>query len=222
MIRVRFLLLASTLLAGPALAAPPVRDPDWPCQSVKVPDLSLAGIWSGPSLDANVDTWSKDADAAGLAQRLAQRRVPVEEAVQEINRFAAQAGDAKQEKMLALMAGLFSILNEERTSVIDGLSRFGRRQKDLGKELRGEIETLRVEQDKPDADQAKVTQLTQQVEWGTRVFGQRRDSIRYACDVPNLIEERIGALARAIQASLEHHPTERDQPSDKDARENKG
>lgn len=200
--RIPPLLLASLLVAGPATAAPPVRDPDWPCQSVRVPELSLTAIWNGPALTPYLDTWPKDLDVADLAQRLAQRRIPLDEAEQEIKRFAAQAGDAKQEKLLALMAGLFSILNDERTSVVNGLSRFGRRQKELGAELRGEIESLRMEQDKPDADQAKIAQLTQQVEWGTRVFGDRRTSIRYACDVPNLVEQRLGALARAIQASL--------------------
>jgi len=198
----RLLPLLLLLAAGTAAAAPPVRDPDWPCQSVKVPELSLGAIWTGPPLDPYLETWSKDSDAADLAQRLAQRRLPLDEAEQEIKSFAAQAGGAKKDRLLALMAGLFSILNEERTSVIDGLSRFGRRQKELGAELRTTIESLRAEQDKPDADQAKVAQLTQQVEWGTRVFGDRRTSIRYACDVPNLIEQRLGALARAIQAAL--------------------
>lgn len=190
------------LLGGTALAAPPVRDPDWPCQSVKVPELSLAAIWNGPSLDPYLTTWSKDADAAALAERLAQRRVPLDQAEQEIKQFAAQAGAAKQQRLLDLMAGLFTTMDAERSSVIAGLSRFGRRQKELGGELRSTMESLRKEQDKPDADQAKVAQLTEQVTWGTRVFGQRQTSVRYACDVPNLIEERLGALARTIQSYL--------------------
>lgn len=191
------------LLGGTAaLAAPPVRDPDWPCQSVKVPELSLAALWNGPSLDPYLATWAKDADAAPLAQRLAQRRVPLDEAEKEIKQFAAQSGTAKQQKLLDLMAGLFSMMNAERESVVAGLSRFGRRQKELGGELRGTMESLRKEQDKPDADQAKVAQLTEHVQWGTRVFGQRQTSVRYACDVPNLIEQRLGALARAIQSAL--------------------
>ncbi len=196
------LLLLVPLLGGTALAAPPVRDLDWACQSVKVPDLSLAAIWNGPSLDADLTTWTTDTDAATLAQRLAQRRVPLDEAEQEIKQFAAQAGAAKQQRLLDLMAGLFSTMDGERASVVAGLSRFGRRQKVLAGELRGTMENLRREQDKPDADQAKVTQLTQQVTWGTRIFGQRQTSVRYACDVANLIEQRLGALARTIQSAL--------------------
>jgi hypothetical protein len=198
-LRAALLLLS---LCGTAAAAPPGRDPDWPCQSVKVPSLSLGGIWTGPSLDARLGTWNGDAPAADLARRLAQRRVPVEDAVAAIKQFAADAGEAKQDQLLDLMAGLFSTLDAERSSVVAGLSRFGHRQKELAAELRTTIATLRTEQDKPDADQAKVAQLSQQVTWGTRVFNDRRQSIRYACDVPNLIEERLGALARAIQAEL--------------------
>ena len=197
--RTAFLLL---LLGATALAAPPVRDPDWPCQAVKVPDLSPGSVWNGPALDPYLASWPSDTDSANLAQRLAQRRVPLDEAAQEIKTFAEHAGDQKQQRLLDLMAGLFSTMNEERTSVVAGLSRFGRRQKELGAELRGTIEQLRVEQDKPGADPAKVAQLTEQVTWGTRVFGQRGTSIRYACDVPNLIEQRLGALAQAIQTAL--------------------
>ena len=190
------------LLGGTALAAPPVRDPDWPCQSVKVPEISLGAVWTGPSLDPYLATWSGDADAAALAQRLAQRRVPLDEAEAAIKRFADGAGEQRQDHLLALMAGLFATLNAERTSVVNGLSRFGHRQKELGAELRQTIADLRTEQDKPDADAARVAQLTEHVEWGTRVFGQRAQSVRYACDVPNLIEQRLFALARVIQAAL--------------------
>lgn len=190
------------LLGGTALAAPPIRDPDWPCQAVKVPALSPGSVWNGPALDPYLATWPKDTEAADLAQRLAQRRVPLEKAVQEIKVFGEHAGDQKQQRLLDLVAGLFSTLNEERSSVVAGLSRFGHRQKELAADLRGTIEQLRTAQDKPDADPTKIAQLTEQVTWGTRVFDQRRTSIRYACDVPNLIEQRLGALAQAIQAAL--------------------
>lgn len=190
------------LLAGTAAAAPPVRDPDWPCQSVKVPTLSLAAIWTGPPIEAHLKSWRQDEEAANLAQRLAQRRIPIADAEQAVKHFAQDAGEARQDRLLDLMAGLFSMLDAERSNVINGLSRFGHRQKELAAEVRSTMTELRTAQDKPDADQATVTTLSEHVNWGTRVFGERQQSLRYACDVPNLIEERLGVLARAILSAL--------------------
>lgn len=193
--------LALLLLTGTALGAYPARDPDWPCEAVKVPELSLASVWNGPDLGDHATAWQKDQPAADLAQRLAQRRVGLDEANREIKAFAADS-TAKQGRLLDLMGGLFSILNEERASVVAGLSRFGRRQKELAAQLRGDLEALHTQQDKPGTDPGKVTRLSEKVTWGTRTFTARAQSIRYACDVPNIIEQRLFALARTIQGVL--------------------
>ena len=37
------------LLPGMALAADP-RFPDWPCNQVKVPEISVAAVWAGPAV----------------------------------------------------------------------------------------------------------------------------------------------------------------------------
>lgn len=196
------LMLMTGTIFGTALGAYPARDPDWPCEAVKVPELSLASVWNGPDLGDHTTAWQKDQPAADLAQRLAQRRVGLDEANREIKAFAAGDSTAKQGRLLDLMGGLFSILNEERASVVAGLSRFGRRQKELAAQLRGDLEALHTEQDKPAADPGKVTQLSEKVTWGTRTFTARAQSIRYACEVPNIIEQRLFALARTIQRAL--------------------
>ena len=41
------------------------------------------------------------------------------------------------------------------------------------------------------------------IDWDTRIFEERRKTISYACEVPVLIEQRLFALARAIQHSME-------------------
>jgi hypothetical protein len=41
------------------------------------------------------------------------------------------------------------------------------------------------------------------IEWDTRVFEERRKTINFVCEVPVVIEQRLFALARAIQQSLE-------------------
>ena len=52
-------------------------------------------------------------------------------------------------------------------------------------------------------DQTKVDELISRVEWDTRIFDERNKTIGYVCEVPVLIEQRLFALARAIQQSLE-------------------
>ena len=42
-----------------------------------------------------------------------------------------------------------------------------------------------------------------EVEWSTRIFEDRRKTIRYVCEVPTIIEQRVFTLARAIQKALE-------------------
>src|SRR5262245_13616813 len=46
-------------LRGAAMAADP-RFPDWPCVQIKVPEISIAAVWSGPSIDDVVNAWEED------------------------------------------------------------------------------------------------------------------------------------------------------------------
>ena len=62
-------------LRGIALAADP-RFPDWPCNQVKVPEISVAAVWAGPSIDDVGNAWEDDAAIRELVARLAARRTP--------------------------------------------------------------------------------------------------------------------------------------------------
>ena len=201
--RVVILGLALAALA-PALpaAARYGADPDWPCQSIKVADLSLGTMWTGPSVDAYAQTWQQDPQVATLAQRLVQRRLPVAEATAEVKQFAAGLGADRATKLEKLMAGVFDLMDTERRAVVDGLDRFGRRQKELAVSLRTEASAVNTETLAPSADATKISSAMQRLEWDRRVFDARRQSIEYACAVPSVIEQRLYALAQAIQAEL--------------------
>lgn len=184
-----------------ASAAPPgPRDPDWPCQQIKVPQLSLASVWSGPPLPGD---WQQDQQAVDLAQAVAKRRMPVDQAQQEIRVFAQQAGEQKQVQLLRLMGGLFSTLDDERSSVIAGLDRFGARQKELAAQLRNDNEKLRGLQADSGSGAGEINQTTQRVTWEAQVYQDRRQALSYACDVPGKIEQRLFALARTVQELLQ-------------------
>jgi hypothetical protein len=185
-------------LSGLAQAQPPNRDPDWPCQAVKVPELSIGAFWTGPPVDQFHDTWQNDPQIADLATRISQRRMTVDDAQKAIADFAKSQGDAKTQKLSMLMAGVFDVLDHERTEVLDGLDRFGKRQMELAASIRTEAAQMTGASADPD----KQNEIQQHMQWDTRVFEQRRQSIQFACAVPSEIEQRLFALARAIQQAM--------------------
>ncbi len=203
---------AQTAFTGAALlaicvsvpsAAAPGYDPDWPCQQIKVPTISLAAVWSGPSLDGFSDQWSADADVADLVAQLAARRTPLEQVQRLIDTFNDKAGADKRRKLLLVYAGVFDELNRQRSEVIGGLTRVAHRQAAFADEIRAENHDFLDLRQRPDADPAKLKELGEKLDWDMRLFEERRKSIGFACEVPTLVEQRMFAIARMIQAKLD-------------------
>ena len=188
--------------AHSAFAADP-RYPDWPCNQIKVPELSVAAIWTGPPIDDVGDTWEKDPQIKDLVARLAARRTPLDDAEKVIGDFLAANAADKQTRAKLLFAGLFATLNRERTVVMNGIERFAQRRALVADRIKSEARQMRELQDAPNRDESKVNELTNSIEWDTRVFEDQRKTISYVCEVPIIIERRLGALARAIQQSIE-------------------
>lgn len=200
-----FCAAAAILCAWPAKAADP-RYPDWPCQQLKVPEISVASVWTGGPID-DVDKQRRDDPAiADLVTRLAARRTPIEEARKLIDGFVVGANDAKRSRATALFAALFAVLNEQRADVMNGIERFSRKEKEMAGEIRAKTRKLQQLQDAPGGDQAEVGGLANQLAWETRIFDDRRKSLSYVCDVPVLIEKRLFDLGRAIQEAAKTEP----------------
>jgi len=179
------------------------RYPDWPCAQPKVPELSIATIWTGPSIADVGNSWQDDPKIADLVSRLAARRTPLDVAQKDIAEFLTGTPAEKQDKAKKLFAGLYDSLSSERTQVLDGIERAAHKEKELADKIKSDVDTLHAMEDKPDQDQAKVTDFSNQVQWSTTIFDDRRKTIRYVCEVPNTIEQRLFALARAIQQNLD-------------------
>ena len=201
----RLLIIAAAIgLASPTAAlAADSRFPDWPCAQIKVPEISVAAVWSGPSIDGAESVWKTDAAIRDLVARLAARRTPLEEAQTEIRNFIAARAADRQEKAKLIFAGLLVTLNAERSQVMNGIERFSREQSAFANRIRDEITELRRMRDASDAKESEIEELANRIDWDTRIFEERRKTIRYACEVPVLIEQRLFALARTIQESME-------------------
>jgi hypothetical protein len=189
-------------LRGMALAADP-RFPDLPCSQVKVPEISVAAVWTGPSIDDVGNAWEEDATIRELVARLAARRTPLDDAQKAISDLVTGAEAERQKKAKLIFAGLFKTLNHERSEVMQGIERYFRKQKEFSDQIRSTILQLRELQNRPDPDQSRIDELTNRVEWDTRIFEERRKTMNFVCEVPVLIEQRLFALSRSIQQSLE-------------------
>jgi hypothetical protein len=188
---------------APVSRAADPRYPDWPCVQAKVPDVSVAAVWDGPPIEAVADTWQDDPGIKDLVARLAARRTSMEEARKSIAEFLTGDVTAKADKGKLLFAGLFETLNSQRTEIMNGLERLTRSEKSLAEQIKSDTLALHELQDQPKPDQAKIEELANRIEWNTRIFEDRRKSIRYACEVPVIIEKRLFALSRAIQQTAE-------------------
>jgi hypothetical protein len=149
------------------------------------------------------NAWEEDAAIKDLVARLAARRTPLEDAQKAISDVIMGTESERQKKAKFLFAGLFKTLNHERNDVMHGLERYFRKQREFSDQIRSTILQLRELQDGPNPDQSRVDELTNRVEWDTRIFEERRKTINFVCEVPVVIEQRLFALARAIQQSLE-------------------
>jgi hypothetical protein len=189
-------------LAGAAAQQRARDQADWPCRQVKVANLSLGAVWSGPPIDEALKAWRDDAVIADLVTRISARRTPIETATQLIEQFARDAGARRNERLTLLFAGVYDKLDGERREVVGGLDRYGHAQKDIAERLRGETQKLRDAQD-THADAEKLKELSDALQWDMRLFDERRKAVAFVCETPALIEQRLGALTQAIRGAME-------------------
>lgn len=172
----------------------------WPCQQRLQPELSIGAVWSGPDSAAAADTWRQDNAVLLLVQQVGPRRMPQDEAVATIHRFAAGYSKDKTDVMVKVFAGLFETLNQERGQIIRGIRHFHDRQQKLADRIQNATKALdNLDPNSTDpnvADQRAA--LEQAVTWDSRIFDDRERLLPIVCSVPVTIEQRLFALSRAI------------------------
>ena len=185
-------------LGSGALAAAG-EDPDWPCVQRLVPEIAPAVIWAGPPLDSVDGAASPLIDQ--LAVELAARRVPLDEAAAQVDKFAQSLkDDHKAEELTRLFARTLEIINGDRTSIIQGIKKYARGERTLADTIREKNERL----SKLPADQVLEREtLIAERDWDIRIYDDRRSSLSYLCEQPVLLEQRAFALARTIVSHLE-------------------
>jgi hypothetical protein len=199
--------IAALAILAWAVSAQGIRaarySPDWPCQQIKVPTISLPAVWSGPSIDGLSSQWNSHPEVVELVAKLVARRTPLEEVQKLIDVFSDKSGSEKRSRLLLAFAGVFDELNRQRDEVMTGLTRFSHRQAEFADKIRTENHDFLDLRDKSDSDPAKLKTLGDQLEWDMRIYDDRQRSIGFACEVPTLIEQRLFAIGKMIEAKLD-------------------
>ncbi|MFG1237018.1 hypothetical protein V5F63_07385 [Xanthobacter autotrophicus DSM 597] len=193
---------AVALFCAAPLAAQPKADPDWPCPQRKTPEIDLAQVWNGPD-PASVGKWTDDQDAAALAVKLSSRRTPAKEFAPLLDGFVKEAGAEADKGLLRVMAGVYEIINDQRTKLMHGIERYARGQQRLADRIRDEADELsKVRSSITAPETPESRKLDEQLHWDTRIFDERAKSLTYVCETPVLLEQRAFDIGQQIQARL--------------------
>jgi hypothetical protein len=187
-------------------AAPPIDlKADWPCVQGKVETLTVVQMWDGPSTEGKKG-WGQDKQLSTLITILASRRISEADAEAALKKYADSVPEAERDaKLTLLFAGLFDKVNMERKSVISGIEKYQKAQRARAEELEKQTtEIAKLEREAPSNESAanELAQDNEKFAWAQRIFQERQQSIPLACELPTMMEERLGAMSRAIRALM--------------------
>ncbi|HEX8417077.1 MAG TPA: hypothetical protein VF641_05675, partial [Methylobacterium sp.] len=88
-----------------------------------------------------------------------------------------------------------------------GIARYAQGQRRMAERIRDVADKISATKDAPSSgDSAAVSKEVADLEtrfaWDRRIFQERSQSLTYVCEVPTLLEQRLGEIARKIQARL--------------------
>ena len=183
-------------------ADPAEQAVQWPCAQRKVPTISAGTLWSGPSLDEGKD-WDQDNAVAALAQKLASRRLALDEVDPLLTQFAKNAGKDKDKKLTELFVGVLDVINTNRSEILEGIMRYAQGQERLAGRMRKEADAISEKMtDVQGPTGIAATQQNRDFAWDQRIFKERKQALGYVCETPSLLERRAYEVAKRIQAQL--------------------
>ncbi len=198
--------LGLTLLLENAAQGAGSTDPNWPCVQRKVPEITAGIVWSGPKINEEDGSWKKDPALKDLVQKLAQRRLSLDDAKQEVGRFAGSLTVQKTPTLTLLFTGLLQTISRERRDVMSGIERYAKRQHALAgriNDARHGLAALLKKDTLSDEEVKRRDALEEKLSWDTRIFDERQQSLTYVCEAPVLLEQRLFALGRTILEYVE-------------------
>jgi hypothetical protein len=199
----RLAIAVALAVLAPSIAFAAGGTPEWPCVQRKVAEVSAGQVWQKGDIPGAAKDLARDKRILEVVDVVAARRTPLEEAEKRVAEFAAAAGADRNLKLQALFVALLDRMNGERGQVISGIERYGQHQIELAERLRGEQAALDKMRADPNADRSALQDAQDQLLWDARIFDDRKASLTTVCEVPVLIEQRLGAVTRMIEKAME-------------------
>jgi len=186
-----------------ALGAVPGQDPDWPCQQRLVPEVTAGTFWPDTLPEASAST---DPRVTKLVAETAPREVPLDEASAKLAAFLKALKPAERKTLpAAAFVAIVAATNDQRTQVIGGLKDINQRQHDIAalvSKVNGDLAAIPADATGDAA--ASRLEMVQRKEFLARSFEDLRKTIRYACEVPGQLDQRLGAFAKLLQGAAVH------------------
>jgi hypothetical protein len=196
---------APVATSGAEQPAPVAGTVEWPCEQPLRGEMSVGAMWQGPDPAGFQEDWRKTPAVVALVNEVAPRRVPQEEALANVRRFAAgYQGEERTRILTQVFVGVFETSSAERSQIVRGIKRFYRRQEAIARRMEEGWKAL-GEIDPNTTDPALLEQraaIQQQIDWDSRVFDDRQRLLPVVCEQPRVIEQRVFALSRALQEQL--------------------
>ena len=174
---------------------------DWPCIQREMPQISAGMVWTGGTINPDDTGWTSEPRVAAMVLDVTSRRKAVEEAVAIIDEFAGGLKEDRPRLLTALFAGTYQRINAERTQIMAGIKRYARKQAALAELIKARsIQRAELSRtaSPTDEDRRKLAELQEQITWDTRIYEERDQSLRYVCEVPVLLEQRLFQIGRHI------------------------
>jgi hypothetical protein len=172
-------------------------DPTWPCIQRKVESLSLGLMWPHPLTETDLPA-PLQAEAEDLVERLALRRIGLDEADALIAGFAAGHPDLTVEDLGQVFARIFDRIDRERRTLIAGIGRYSLKQIDLAASIDQTRTEMAAHMEAAEPYFDEVDRLEEKLDWDERIYDDRADALTYVCETPVLLEQRAFALAQSF------------------------
>lgn len=176
---------------------------DWPCEQKYVDQLSYGTMWSGPPLDNALKSWHQNNGLREIVTYLTDENTEEADGVKAIDEFAAKLGADKNKQLTELFAALFETMNDKRTSDQEGIKKYFHRQEAAAQrvnKIQADLRSVDVKGAKP--DDPKLAELKKNLAWNNRIYDEGQTLVPYICQIPLILEQKLGAYGRAIQGHM--------------------
>jgi hypothetical protein len=188
-------IVVTGLLPRTVAAAPSAADPDWPCPQPLVPTISAELVWSGPPIN-DAGEWRSEPAVAALVATLTPREISIDDGKAAISRFLRTRHANRTRSIKRAVAGLLDEANNARSRVIAQIKMLAERQRGLA----NIVSQLTAERDKAGKDAS--ADLTERWTFTERTYYEMQRTMRYACEIPAELDQRLGAYVNTLQAGL--------------------